>query len=54
MKPIASIKKETLFGTIIAFEFKNGKKISVYAVGRGPMRSKHMPVPEKLRLSYRR
>lgn len=54
LKPISSIKTETCFQKSIAFNYKNGKKITVFAMGRGPKRPTHMPLPDCIRkVSYK-
>lgn len=54
MKPISSIGRKTFLQNSITFNYKNGKKITVFAMGRGPKRSTHMPLPDGIRkVSYK-
>lgn len=54
LKPISSISRKTFLQNSITFNYKNGKKITVSAMGRGPKRPTHMPLPDGIRkVSYK-
>ena len=54
LKPISSIGRKTFLQNSITFNYKNGKKITVSAIGRGPKRPTHIPLHDGIKkVSYK-